>query len=278
MRGFGDHRVCISGSYFAFMFMLKMYLQASLYSPRGVRGSEYDRAQDSRKRIHETCKGHLQWTSRVIPRDALSSNLWVNAPVISDTSLPHGFPFNTPYHILKATEYLKVFKEPQELIFVCRWLPRLIKVWVEHLRHTKNRLSPTWEYLQNLLDIPVYRLSYHAWIWRTPDDIEELIRRVQEVKREIQEEGRRSPQPNRMMLEATQSLSTRTLEEFLRELEPLFPSRGMRRSPSAQALDFTIEDIRRQNIRRFCLENDVLKKRMLSVTRSARETRFLFQS
>lgn len=43
-------------------------------------------------------------------------------------------------------------------------------------------------------------------------------------------------------------------------------------------LDFTAEEIRKQNLRRFTLENDILKKRMLSVTRSTRETRFLLHS
>lgn len=36
--------------------------------------------------------------------------------------------------------------------------------------------------------------------------------------------------------------------------------------------------MRRQNLRRFTLEIDVLKQRMLSVTRTARETRFLLHS
>ncbi|KAL5001705.1 hypothetical protein BDV10DRAFT_182269 [Aspergillus recurvatus] len=277
---FGDHRVCISGSYFAFMFMLKMYQQAKQNTLLNWHESELKCAQESMRRIHETCKGHLLWLSRLAPRDALSTNLWVDGTGIassSDTSLPLDSPPNMPYHILKVTEYLRVFEAREELIFVCRWLPRLIRKWVGHLRLTKNRLSPTWEHLQNISDIPIYRLSDHVWIWKALHNIQELIQRVQDEKRTIQAETGTS-QAVRMTLGANQASTTRALDDFLREVGPLFPSLRMRRSLSTHALDFAVEDMRKQTLRRFTLENDVLKKRMLSVTRSARETRFLFHS
>ncbi|KAL6228932.1 hypothetical protein BDW75DRAFT_250361 [Aspergillus navahoensis] len=251
---FGDHRVCISGSYFAFMFMLKMYKQAKRNTLQNTHDAEWKRAQESMRRIHATCKGHLLWLSQLARRDALSTNLWVDGASIasnSETSLPRDSPPNMPYHILKE--------------------------WVDHLRLTKNRLSPTWEHLQNISDIPIYRLSDHVWIWKALHDIQELIQRVQEEKRKIQAETGTS-QTVRMTLGANQASSTRALDDFLREVGPLFPSLRMRRSLSTHALDFVVEDMRKQNIRRFTLENDVLKKRMLSVTRSARETRFLFHS
>ncbi|KAL4745263.1 hypothetical protein BDW72DRAFT_186913 [Aspergillus terricola var. indicus] len=277
---FGDHRVCVSGSYFAFMFMLKMYQHAKQNTLQNMHDSEWIRAQESMRRIHETCRGHLLWISRLARTDSLSTNLWVDGtsiPSSSDTSLPPDSPPNMPYHILKVTEYLRIFGGREELIFVCFWLPRLIKEWVDHLRVTKNRLSPTWEHLQSISDIPIYRLSDHVWIWKALHDIQELIQKVQEEKRKVQVETGTS-QAVRMTLGANQASSTRALDDFLREVGPLFPSLRMRRSLSTYALDFAVEDMRKQNLRRFTLENDVLKKRMLSVTRSARETRFLFHS
>ncbi|KAL2803431.1 hypothetical protein BJX63DRAFT_68277 [Aspergillus granulosus] len=277
---FGDHRVCTSGSYFAFMFMLKMYQQASLCTLQETGEREWCSAQESMRRIHETCRGHLKWVSRLARRDGLSSNLWVDGTIIpssSDTLLPPDSPANMPYHILKVTEYLKVFKDRDELIFVCGWLPRLVQMWVEHLRLTKNRLSPTWEHLRNISDIPIYRLSDHTWIWKALQDIQDLIKRVQEEKRTSQGKTGIS-QEDRMTLGANQPLSIGALDGFLRDVGPLFPSLRMRGSLSIHALDFTVDDMRKQNLRRFTLENDVLKKRMLSVTRSARETRFLFHS
>jgi hypothetical protein len=266
------------------MFMLKMYEHAKQSTLQNTHDSERSRAQESMRRIHETCKGHLLWLSRLARKDSLSTNLWVDGtsiPSSSDTLLPPDSPPNMPYHILKVTEYLRIFEAHEELIFVCRWLPHLIKEWVDHLRATKNRHSPTWEHLQNISDIPIYRLSDHVWIWKALHDVQELIQKVQqkvqEEKRKIQLETGTS-QAVRMTLGANQASSTGVLDDFLREVGPLFPSLRMRRSLSTHALDFAVEDMRKQNIRRFTLENDVLKKRMLSVTRSARETRFLFHS
>jgi hypothetical protein len=170
-----------------------------------------------------------------------------------------------PYHIIKVTEYLKVFKGQDELLFVCEWLPRLIPDWTDYLDFTKNCLSPTWEHLPGISDIPIYRLSGHSWIWKALQDIHDLIRRVQEENKAIQAKAGIS-QVDRMTLGAKQSLSTGTLVVFLKRVVPLFSSIRMRRSLSTHALDFTVEDMRKQNVRRFTIENDVLKKRMLSVS------------
>jgi hypothetical protein len=153
----------------------------------------------------------------------------------------------------------------------------LILDWTDYLDFTKSRLSPTWEHLPGVSDIPIYRLSDHTWIWKALQDIHDLIRRVQEENKAIQAKAGIS-QVDRMTLGAKQSFSTGTLVDFLKKVVPLFSSIRMRRSLSTHALDFTVEDMRKQNVRRFTIENDVLKKRMLSVTRSARETRFLFHS
>ncbi|KAL3470801.1 hypothetical protein BJX99DRAFT_250929 [Aspergillus californicus] len=241
---FGDHRVCVPGSYFAFVFILKMHQQARRYTFQNAHGGQCEHAQKSMRRIHETCRGHLQWLSRLVRRDALSSNLWVDGTSIAsslDTTLPPDSPANMPYHILK------------------------------------NRLSPTWEHLQNMSDIPIYCLSDHTWVWKALHDIQELIHRVQEERRKIQAETGIS-KAVRMTLQANHSLSTGALDDFLRDVGPLFPSLRMRGSLSTHALDFTVEDMMKKSLRRFTLENDVLKERMLSVTRSARETRFLFHS
>jgi hypothetical protein len=77
-----------------------------------------------------------------------------------------------PYHILKVTEYLRVFADREELTFACRLLPRLVNAWVDHLRITQNHLSPTWEHPQNDSDIPIYRLRGHIWIWKALHDIQ----------------------------------------------------------------------------------------------------------
>ncbi|CRG89442.1 hypothetical protein PISL3812_06478 [Talaromyces islandicus] len=242
---FGDHRVTVSGSYFAFMFMLEMY----------------DRLSSTplvRQRIHEICKGHLQWVKQLSVEEALSSNLRIDGRLIAmsrSTDLPPNNPISLPSHIIKATQYLKVFNQMADYEFVCGWLDEIITNWFKHLMQTKNRLTPTWQHSTDS-EIPTYRLSDQVWIWKALRDIEELIENI-EGDRERMAQG--------------------TLQTFLR-IKAHLPSKSTRKPKMSHILDFTAEEMRKQNLRRFTLENDILKKRMLSVTRSARETRFLLHS
>ncbi|KAJ5976377.1 hypothetical protein N7481_010084 [Penicillium waksmanii] len=172
-----------------------------------------------------------------------------------DTELPPDNPTNMPGHIIKATQYIKVFPDIEDLLFVCSWLGGFTSKWFRKLAMDKNPLTPTWQHLDDS-EIPVYRLSDHVWIWKAFKGIEELIKHVENTQSKMPHE---------------------TLKEFLRITSHL-PHRGVRKSSDDFILDFTAEEIRRQNLRRFTIENDILKKRMLSVTRNARETRFLLHS
>ncbi|EAW07051.1 uncharacterized protein ACLA_087570 [Aspergillus clavatus NRRL 1] len=242
---FGDHLVSVSGTYFAFSFMLRMY-------------DRLPRAPATRQRIHATCRGHLKWLSLLDPSRASVSNFWVDGTVTGHsgaTDLPPNSPANMPSHIMKATEYLKIFDRRTELIFVCGWLGPFIVEWFQQLSKTKNRLTPTWQHLDSS-EIPFYRLSDHVWIWRALQEIEDLIEKVEKAQKMM---------PNL------------TLTTFLRVKEHL-PSKGTRRLHTGATLNCTAEEIRKQTLRRFTLDNDILRERMLSVTRSARETRFLLHS
>ncbi|OJJ50040.1 hypothetical protein ASPZODRAFT_13143 [Penicilliopsis zonata CBS 506.65] len=224
---FADHRISISGSFFAFMFMLEMCdLLPSTSS-------------SVRHRIRAVCRGHLEWISQLNDAGkALSSNLGVNGGRMDQpdgTDLPPNVPENMPIHILKATQYVTVFDSLEDLRFVCNWLGDFAVQWFKELYTRKNRLTPTWPHLSES-DIPVYRLSDQVWIWKALKSLEELLDHVQT-------RYTRTPHD--------------TLKKFL-QIANYLPQRG--------------------NLRRFTLENDVLKKRMLSVTRTARETRFLLHS
>jgi hypothetical protein len=172
-----------------------------------------------------------------------------------DTELPPNNPTNIPGHILKALQYLTVFHDTEDLLFVCSWLGGFALKWFRKLAQDKNPLTPTWQHLDDS-EIPLYRLSDHVWIWKAFEGIEQLIQHV---------ENTQSKMPHK------------TWEEFLRITRHL-PHRATRKFSDDFILDFTAEEIRQQNLGRFSVENDILKKRMLSVTRSARETRFLLHS
>lgn len=215
--------------------------------------------QSLRSRIRDTCKGHLRWVSELNHDEAFASNFWVDGKIIEQspyTIIPPDSPANMPMHILKATEFLTVFKEPKDHVFVSEWLPSFVKAWIKTLIKTKNHLATTWRHLPDDADIATYRLSDHVWIWRALQSIENLIMRVEDINRS-------SPHAS--------------LEKIL-ELRNHYRNRRNRGDGAEPRLEFTAEELRRQILRRFTIENDISKKRMLSVTRSARETRYLFHS
>ncbi|KAJ5556985.1 hypothetical protein N7494_000900 [Penicillium frequentans] len=208
--------------------------------------------------IHTTCKGHLEWISQLSSDEARSSNISIHGRIMNqseETDLPPDGPMNMPSHIIKATEYLRVFVDIEDLLSVCSWLGDFAVKWFRQLVETKNHLTPTWQHLDDS-ELPLYRLSDHVWIWKALNNLEHLIQHVKGTLEKMPHE---------------------TLKDFLRIADHL-PHRGARKSTSGPMLNFTAEELRRQNLRRFTLENDVLRKRMLSVTRTSRETRFLFHS
>lgn len=65
-----------------------------------------------------------------------------------ETALPPDGPANMPSHILKATEYAKVFSEGiDDILFVCGWLGDFVQRWFEKLIEKKTlsrRHGNTW--------------------------------------------------------------------------------------------------------------------------------------
>lgn len=231
---------------FAFTFLLEMHER--LPSSKAMRS-----------RIHAICKGHLEWVSQLDASDACSSNVSVYGKRMDETEetdLPYDLPANMPSHIIKATQYLQVFPDIDDLLFICSWLGKFVVEWFRQLAKTKNHLTSTWPHLDDT-EIPEYRLSDHVWIWRALKSIEALIQRVKMTQDKMPHE---------------------ILKEFLQTTSSHLPRRGVRKPSSDLTLDFTADELRRQNLRQFTLDNDVLKRRMLSVTRTARETRFLLHS
>ena len=216
-------------------------------------------AQSLRSRIRDTCKGHLQWISELNHDEAFASNFWIDGKIVEKTGyteLPSDSPENMPICILKATEFLTEFNELNELIFVSEWLPSLVKSWIKNLIKTQNHLATTWRHVHDGPDIATYRLSDHVWIWRALQSVEQLITNVEAMNRS-------SPQAS--------------LDKLL-GLRSYLHNKRDRGDGAGQRLEFTAEELRKQILRRFTIENDISKKRMLCVTRSARETRFLFHS
>lgn len=226
-------------------------------------------AKSLRSRIYETCRAHLLWTfglfgshrddSKSNYTEILTSNFWVDGSVIepnNSTDIPSDCPTNMPMHILKATEYLKVFKKQDDLDLVYEQLPSFVEIWTRVLIKTKNRLATVWQHIPNGIGIGTYRLSDHVWIWRALQSVDQLMTNI----------------------EGKSTLSLDASAKKLLELRRCIPNSRNRGGGVGSELDFTVDDLRKQILKRFTLENDISQKRMLSVTRSAQETRFLFHS
>lgn len=217
----------------------------------------------ARQRIHTVCKGHLEWIRNLKPEDACSSSLTINGRRMHNPKTTSPFsdnPSNMPCHIIKATQYFKIFTDFDDRFYICSWLGTFAVEWFQLLVETRQHLTPTWEHSPGS-EIPTFRLSDQIMIWKALESIEDMIQTVQETQRITPHER---------------------LKEFLETMDSHLPLLSVRNSTCYPILDFTAEDLRRQNLRRFTLKFTVdkseRKPRSLSVTRTARETRFLFHS
>ncbi|RAK71051.1 uncharacterized protein BO72DRAFT_502289 [Aspergillus fijiensis CBS 313.89] len=204
---------------------------------------------------------------------ASSAKVWIDGEIIDEDYSSDRVPDDAlaimPYHIIKATEYLMVFQASTDIQFVCETLGSLCKKWFLQLYQTKNRRTPIWQHLQGS-DVPYYRLGDHVWIWKALKGIKEVL-----IRLESQHDD-----------PAAIDTKSAVLGDFLKLRERMFTlmaeKRGRRQATPAnereQNIYFNSEDLQKEGIKRFTVRNEVFNKRMLSVTRSANETRFLLHS
>ncbi|KAJ5613964.1 hypothetical protein N7528_007618 [Penicillium herquei] len=248
------------------MFMLDMYKSLDRSdSQKSPWLFENQTVNGLRKRIRETCKGHLDWIFSLDLDAACSTNLWINGKMIdsySETTLPKNCPTNMPYHIIKVTEFLRVIEDFAGKESIYQKLVILCKGWFSRLKATKNIRTPTWEHVEGS-DIPSYRLGDHIWIWKALKGIEDILNEMSSKS----SNGFIHPDERQEFYKLKDRISTLKAERL----------RG-HADEDEETIFFNSEDLRRENLKRFTIKNDIFNKRMLSVTRSASETRFLLHS
>ncbi|KAK6075870.1 hypothetical protein SCUP515_05691 [Seiridium cupressi] len=244
------HRISASSSFFAFQFLLDV---AQRLKHPELNGSLY--AEWLLKRIASVCKGHLRWIATNLEKSESGyfvANYWVTGVIFSQKSpswRPNDSLTDNPFQIVKAGNHVEVFPEDKdEAIAAVRsiYLP-----WLNNLERQDKRNRFAWPHAQES-EINVFRLEDHLWIWKALKTIDDLGLWANPS----QHQGRHQAKSDELASEALEH------DENIKRW----------------ARTYGFRKVQREMLRRFTTESDVSRKRMLAVTRSPRETRFLFHA
>lgn len=140
--------------------------------------------------------------------------------------------------------------EEDEKLKPRRLLERVRVSWLQELHRQDKRDMFAWPHARDE-GINKFRLDDHFWIWKALRSLKDLGIWSYHPSPKPVEHGKSDPPAAR----------TKQEEEFARIAKRLLPGAVLR-----------------EVLRRFMTENDVSRMRILAVTRSTRETRFLFHA
>ncbi|KAF7888255.1 uncharacterized protein EAF02_002796 [Botrytis sinoallii] len=243
------HRICTSASFFAFLFLLQADSHLRLIE---APGEIY--VSSLRDRIKKVCKGHLIWLNDAeLSEDGFfESGYAISGKILNYEELgdkPSGnLLTDTAFQIIKAGEfaehYSKDFGKNEGQL--ARKVVRLIHSnWITHLDELDERGKFAWPRPQRE-DLRIFRLDDHVWAIRALKIAESMIS-LKQLEGDIPEQ--------------TIGASTRPTKSVL-------------------AKEYSFANTKREVVQRFTIQNPNYqsKKRMLAVTRSVRESRFLFHA
>lgn len=156
-------------------------------------------------------------------------------------------------------------KEAEELVHrILRdvWVP-----WFHELDKLDKRGSFAWPHAVDE-DVNTYRLADHFWIWKTLKTLDDLGVSNHQPSTKSRENERLVWKDEEIQW-MTYLNNSDALGIDPNQLEERFGKIAKRLSPS---------DAQRGILQRFTTENEISRKRMLAMTRSPRETRFLFHA
>ncbi|KAK1963129.1 hypothetical protein LY78DRAFT_642002 [Colletotrichum sublineola] len=252
------HRVCSSASFFAFSFLLEIARQIDALPEESLR-QPY---KTLRQRIDAVCRGHLQWISQVnkTKSNCFAANYWVTGNIMTfETAsyMPNESLTDTPFQLMKACDFADQYTSRTDQDLAQGIVHSVAKDWITALDKTDKRLSHVWPHAQDE-GCNKYRLNEHVWVWR--------------VLKFIEDNRSKFPQPNQLPDVRNPREDKTPMENERNQLEKT------KVNDEQLFRKFNSREIQRDILRRFTAENDVSKKRMLAMTRSARETRFLFHA
>ncbi|KAL4964157.1 uncharacterized protein BDV14DRAFT_201173 [Aspergillus stella-maris] len=233
-----SHRICVSASFFAFKFMLDV-------------AKELPSEHPLRKRIQKECNAHLRWVfekANKVDGSHFARNYWISGSIVPESPrLRRNGPTDTPFQILKAYAYGKVFPETSEEDYdLWKNTESFMMSWLSALDEENKRESYVWPHAQQE-GMDYFRLDDNFWIWNAIKAISEKL--------DWTKKARKSSKLRRhdAVVQGTQSES-----ELTRKYEP--------------------DKVKRMILQRFTTVHEAADQRLLAVTRSPRETRFVFHA
>lgn len=243
------------------------------------------------KRIQHVLRGHVNWLESLRTMDkppapgtrkkllgsgCFAHSYWVTgeiAPSRGYTWQLRSDVTDTPFHILKLTEYMAFCREfgdngKEAQKKVCRILSDVWVPWFYELGKSDKRACFAWSHNTELLGVDEYKLSDHFWIWKTLKAVRDAgARREQHLTDSCEDERLSGEDDDAIWLhhlfksDAPWPDEEQFCEKFEKLVERLQP-----------------DGAQRGILQRFTTENDISRKKMLAVTRSPRITRFLFHA
>ncbi|KAF5871778.1 uncharacterized protein Bfra_008802 [Botrytis fragariae] len=246
------HRICTSSSLFAFLFLLQVdsYLR-SIESPNETYVSSL------RDRIKKVCEGHLIWLNDVELSEGRLFELgyMANGKRISANGRSrHANEWtrnnltDTAFQIIKAGEFAEHYSKDSgnnEWQLARKVVRRVYGNWITHLDKLDERGKFVWPRYQGE-DLRIFRLDDHVWVIKALK-LAELMIFSKHTERGVQEHATSAP-----------------------ERRPRLPLEKK----------YSYANVQKEVVQRFAVHNQNYQsnKRMLAVTRSMQESRFLFHA
>ncbi|KAG6362407.1 hypothetical protein INS49_010637 [Diaporthe citri] len=254
------HRICTRSSFFAFQFLAEVAKRLRL-GRLPCPGTDDTHVQALLSRIRDVCLGHLKWLYAAEKTDedvAFRPRYWVSGEAVtisdSDKALAsHEHVRNTALQILKAMVFANSFNDDEDgdSSLVGEMISHWGQGWVRWLERSDRRESLTWYHKEDE-GLKIFRLDDHVWIWMALKAMEDKRFGVWATLHDRAQRKDRSS-------------STGSEESHADEV--------LRRSRK-----FASRTVQREILRKFTMKHEMLRKEMVALTRSPRESRFLFHA
>ncbi|KXH35843.1 hypothetical protein CSIM01_00557 [Colletotrichum simmondsii] len=261
------HRVSSSASFFAFLFLLEIVKHLNAIE-QSHPNHPY---KPLRRRIDSVCRGHVKWLLQVdlTEESTFAANYWVTGEIMPfnmgfGSFMPSKSFTDTPFQLMKVATFSSLYNSKVDRDLARQVIQRVDKYWIDTLQKSDKRTSHVWPRAQDE-GCNKYRLNEHVWIWRALTAIEENRQSSLDTKDPLGDDIEVHGGASKNVKDDQEGNDKGRRDQAASDEEKLFRQFGS-------------DTIHRDILRRFTVENDVSKKRMLATTRSSRETRFLLHA